>query len=143
MYDWLRLDLNGHPRPINIEHAFNNLDFERKGKYVQEKLISKPFVETEWNGGRKMKLPTHEEHFYTIDRYEFRGKVKIATKGLFHICMLVEGDNIEITDDKGRVTTFSYAETFVIPAAVQEYEINYTGDDPAYVVVAYIKEECC
>jgi predicted NBD/HSP70 family sugar kinase/mannose-6-phosphate isomerase class I len=143
MYDWLRLDLTGHPRPINIEHAFNNLDFERKGDYVQEKLISKPYELEEWENGRAMKLPTHEEHFYTIDRYEFNGKVKIATKGLFHICMLVEGDSVEVTDDKGRPTVFSYAETFVIPAAVSEYELNYQGDDKAFVVIAYIKEECC
>lgn len=143
MYDWLRLDLTGHPRPINIEHAFNNLDFERKGKYVQEKLISKPQVLEEWGNGRKMKLPTHEEHFYTIDRYEFNGKIKIPTNSLFHICMLVEGDCVEVTDDKDRMTVFSYAETFVIPAAVKEYELNYRGDDRAFVVVAYIKEECC
>jgi predicted NBD/HSP70 family sugar kinase/mannose-6-phosphate isomerase class I len=143
MYDWLRLDLNGHPRPINIEHAFYNLDFERKGDYVQEKLISKPVLAGEWSNGRKMKLPTHEEHFYTIDRYEFKGKLKIETRGLFHICMLVEGDSVEITDDKNHKTVFSYAETFVIPAAVKEYEMNYTGDDNAYVVVAYVKEECC
>lgn len=143
MYDWLRLDLNGHPRPINIEHAFNNLDFERKGEYVQEKLVSKPFVQEEWEGGRKMKLPTHEEHFYTIDRYEFSGKVTIETKGLFHICMLVEGDSIEITDDKNNLSVFSYAETFVIPAAVANYEINYNGEGKAFVVVAYVKEECC
>jgi predicted NBD/HSP70 family sugar kinase/mannose-6-phosphate isomerase class I len=143
MYDWLRFDLNGHPRPINIEHAFNNLDFERKGDYVSEKLISKPYLLEEWTNGRKMKLPTHEEHFYTIDRYEFKGKVKIETKGLFHICMLVEGESVEIIDDRGRVSVFSYAETFVIPAALKEYEMNYSGEDPAYVVVAYVKEECC
>ncbi len=143
MYDWLRLDLNGHPRPINIEHAFNNLDFNRKGNYVQEKLVSKPFVLEEWTNGRRLKLPTHEEHFYTIDRFEFNGKIKVETKGLFHICMLVEGDTVEIIDEMGRATVFSYAETFVIPAAVETYEMNYTGDGQAFVVVAYVKEECC
>ncbi len=37
MYDWVRLDLNGEPRAINIEHAFNNLNFSRQGKTVTEK----------------------------------------------------------------------------------------------------------
>jgi mannose-6-phosphate isomerase class I len=44
MYDWVRLDLEGNPRPINIDHAFNNLDFNRKGKQVYRELISKPQV---------------------------------------------------------------------------------------------------
>ena len=35
MYDWMRLDLEGMPRPINIAHAFHNLDFSRKGAKVQ------------------------------------------------------------------------------------------------------------
>ncbi len=44
MYDWLRLDLNGEPRTINIEHAFNNLNFEREGELVEKELISKQTV---------------------------------------------------------------------------------------------------
>jgi mannose-6-phosphate isomerase class I len=142
MYDWLRLDLNGQPRPINIEHAFNNLYFDRKGHYVQEHLLSTPVVEEEWDGGRKLKLPTHREHFYTVDRYEFFGAVQINTNNQCHVCMLVEGDEVEVLVNS-KVFQFHYAETFIIPASVGLYEIRQKGDKKAFVVVAYVKEECC
>lgn len=142
MYDWQRLDLNGQPRPINIEHAFNNLYFERKGNYVEEKLISHPVVEEEWNEGRKLKLPTHDEHFFTVDRYEFSGTVEINTNNQAHVCMLVEGDEVEVTAN-GRSAMFHYAETFVVPAAAGSYQIKQKGNKKAFVVVAYVKDECC
>jgi predicted NBD/HSP70 family sugar kinase/mannose-6-phosphate isomerase class I len=142
MYDWLRLDLNGQPRPINIEHAFNNLYFDRKGKYVQQHLLSHPLVEKEYDGGRKLKLPTHEEHFYTVDRYEFTGTIQINTNNQCHVCMLVEGEEVSVVTN-GKECVFHYAETFVIPAEVGSYEIKQKGNKKAFVVVAYVKDECC
>ena len=38
MYDWLRLDLQGKPRPLNIQRAFDNLYFERRGELVEREL---------------------------------------------------------------------------------------------------------
>ena len=142
MYDWLRLDLNGQPRPINIEHAFNNLYFDRKGYSVAKELISHPQIIDNWQDGRKLKLPTHPVHFYEVDRYEFKGSVQINTKNQCHICMLVEGESIEVSSDNF-VQTFIYAETFVIPAAVNSYQFNYNGNNTAFVVIAYVKEEAC
>ncbi len=138
MYDWQRLDLNGQPRPINIEHAFNNLYFDRKGKYVAEKLISKPVTLLEWDVGKQISLPTHEEHFYAVERYEFTGKVTINTNGQCHICMLVEGDKITVINNNNK-QVFQYAETFVVPANVKSYELNYVGKKKAFVVVAYVR----
>jgi hypothetical protein len=56
--------------------------------------------------------------------------------------MLVEGESIAvIVGDK--TSQFSYAETFVIPAAVTAYTVRYSGTQKAFLVVAYVKEDCC
>jgi predicted NBD/HSP70 family sugar kinase/mannose-6-phosphate isomerase class I len=142
MYDWLRLDANGQPRPINIEHAFNNLYFDRKGSYVSDKLITHPSVVAEWPAGRKVQLPTHEEHFYAIDRYEFTDTIRVETNNQCHIGMLVQGDAIELITGNHK-EIFSYAETFVVPAQIPSYEIKQLGATKAFVLIAYVKDNCC
>ena len=59
MYDWTRLDLNGQPRPINIEHAFKNLHFEYKGNYVQQQLLSQPRVNCRMEKRKKSATGPH------------------------------------------------------------------------------------
>lgn len=142
MYDWQRLGLNGQPRPINIDHAMNNLYFDRKGDYVTNQLISHPVVEEEWEGGRKIKLPTHEEHFYSVYRYEFTGSIRIPTHQQCHLCMLVEGEKISVNKDDNSAI-FHYAETFVVPAAAESYSITNKGSGKAFVVVAHVKDDHC
>ena len=44
MYDWLRLDLQGKPRPLNIQRAFDNLYFERRGETVERELLAQPHL---------------------------------------------------------------------------------------------------
>jgi len=142
MYDWVRPGLDGKPRPINVEHGLNNVYFDRKGERVADEFISKQTAVQEFPNGRKMNLSTHEEHFYAVDRYEFTGNIEIETLGQCHICMLVEGDIAEVTAGEN-TQTFKYAETFVIPANVPKYKINYNGDKKAFVVVSYVKDSWC
>ncbi len=142
MYDWQRLGLNGKARPINIEHAFNNLYFDRKGNKVEETLISKPRLLSEEKNYKRFELPTHAEHFYAIERYEFTGEINISTNNQCHIGMLVEGESIEIITNNIQ-HHFNYAETFVIPAAVNKYVVNNNSNNTAMLVIAYVKDECC
>ena len=139
MYDWLRLDLNGKPRPINIDHAFNNLDFSRKGAVVQEKLIAKPYVLFEHDDVVCYHLPTHEAHFYDVHRLEFDTQITIQTAGICHVLMLVEGTSIVVTSADGTTLSFPFAETFVIPAAAGSYTITNQGKQRAKVVKAFLK----
>jgi len=140
MYDWLRLDLNGKPRPINIDHAFKNLDFSRKGDRVTEQLISKPYVLAEADGVVCYHLPTHADHFYDIHRLEFDSEVEVQTEGVCHVLMLVEGTSIVVTTANGATMSFAFAETFVIPAAAGSYKIiNNNGKARAKVIKAFLK----
>ncbi|HEU5103358.1 MAG TPA: class I mannose-6-phosphate isomerase [Roseiflexaceae bacterium] len=139
MYDWLRLDLDGRPRPLNIERAFDNLYFERKGERVQAELISQPAVLAQGQGWRRVHLPTHPEHFYDVHRLEFERQIDITTDGSAHVLSLVEGRSVTLETAGGMRQRFNYAETFVVPAAAVRYRLINSGPQPAQVVVAFMK----
>jgi len=142
MYDWQRMDMEGNPRPINIVRAFDNLNFERKGKIVQDTLISKPLIESSGKDWKKIHLPTHPDHFYDIYRYEFDDEVTIETLNQCHILMLVEGTTIELSLGS-ESQTFHYAETFAIPARTNSYKLINKGKEKAKVIVSFVKDEAC
>lgn len=139
MYDWLRLDLEGKPRPINIDHAFNNLDFNRKGEQVKKELISRPSVIEATESWQIVHLPTHQDHFYDVHRLEFDQEIFRNTDNCCHIMMLVEGESIRITTQDGTVQHYAYAETFVIPAAAGSYTLTHLGAGRAKVILAFLK----
>jgi len=139
MYDWLRLDLNGEPRAINIEHAYNNLQFERQGAGVKKELISQPACIESCEEYEVWHLPTHAEHFYDVHRLEFDKEINVFTNNSCNVLMLVEGISI-LVKLANEVHQFHYAETFVIPAAVEKYTIINQGAARARVVKAFIKD---
>jgi mannose-6-phosphate isomerase class I len=139
MYDWVRLDLNGEPRAINIDHAFNNLNFDRKGEKVIDELISKQTSVKKGDDWEIIHTPTHKDHFYDVERLEFDSSITVQTEGSVHVLMLVEGTSITVTPANGTTSTFYYAETFVIPAAAGSYTLVNTGTSRAKVVKAFIK----
>jgi len=141
MYDWVRLGLDGQPRPINIEHALKNLDFNRKGKVVTNELISKPSVIEKGGDWELIHLPTHIEHFYDIHRMEFDSEITVKTNNACHILMLVEGTTIKLKNTDGQLSEFHYAETFVVPAAAESYTLINAGSGRAKVIKAFVKDD--
>ncbi len=139
MYDWVRLDLNGKPRPINIEHAFNNLNFDRKGEKVEEELISKPISIAKSSDWEIIHLPTHKEHFYDVHRLEFNDEIVVKNDNRCHVMMLVEGSAIEIETNSGDIFLYQYAETFVISAAVKSYKLINKSSESVKVIKAFLK----
>ena len=82
MYDWLRLDLNGKPRPLNVQRGMDNLYFERKGERVAKELVCHPEVLEKNEHYTLEHLPTHEKHFYDVHRYTVEDAVEVELPGL-------------------------------------------------------------
>lgn len=140
MYDWLALGLNGKPRPINIEHAFNNLKFDRKGAKVAQELISHQSVIEKGVDWQLVQLPTHQEHFYEIERIEFDTEVTFNTDDKCHVLMLVEGTMVSVEITGADSSRFNYAETFIVPAATCNYKLINHGAQRAKVIKVYLKD---
>ncbi len=143
MYDWVRLDIDGRPRPINIEHGLKNVRYERQGEVVERTLISHPYVMDSNDGYMQEHLPTHPDHFYDVHRYTLNAghSMKVDTDGSqCHVWMIVEGSHIELETESGRSQRYNYIETFIIPAAAGEYTITNPSSEPVMLVKAFVKD---
>jgi mannose-6-phosphate isomerase class I len=139
MYDWLRMNLDGLPRPLHIDRAFDNLCVERQGDRVPQELVSRPQTLETGPDWRVIHLPTHADHFYDVLRYEFATEIACETKGSPHVLTLVEGTSLVVETADGMRRPFNYVETFVVPAAAESYKLINCGKDCAKVVVAFMK----
>lgn len=142
MYDWLRPDLSGNPRTLNIDRAFENLNFERKGKVVTDTLISRQTIIKQGDDWQIINLTTHPDHFYAVERIEFDTVIEEFTHNQCHVLSLVEGESITVTTNNME-QVINYAETFIIPADAISYTITNKGNSRAKVIKAFVKDECC
>ncbi len=139
MYDWLSLDLDGRPRPLNISRAMDNLCFDRKGDKVKAELVSKPTLIEKDSDWELWHLPTHANHSYDVHRYKIGSEVEVNTEGKCHVLNLVEGDTAEVITAGGEKLHLNYAETLVISAAAGSYRIVNTSGRDIMMVKAFMK----
>ena len=141
MYDWMRMDLDGTPRPLNIARAFENLSFERRGERVRQELCSRPSTIAQGDGWRLVHLPTHPDHLYDVHRFEFTKEVEAATDGSCHVMNVVGGEWVTLETESGMRQRFNYAETFIVPAAAGRYRLLNGGRGTALVVKTFLKPD--
>lgn len=139
MYDWIRPDLDGKPRTLNIERAFENLNFEMKGERVPGELIPAPKLISQGKDWSLFHLKTHKDQLYDVHRCNFLTEFTSQTGGKCLVLNLVEGESIEVRTENNRSIFVSYAETFIIPAAAGKFTLVNNSSSIAIVVMAFVK----
>ena len=139
MYDWLRLGLDGLPRPLNIDRAFDNLCFERQGDEVARQLVSQPTRLPAATIGDSFICRRTTNTSTTFIGTSLKPRSSVDTNGSPHVLMLVEGSSLLIETADGMRERFNFVETFVVPAAAGSYKLINQGEGRAKVVKAFMK----
>jgi mannose-6-phosphate isomerase class I len=129
LWDWGRLGMDGKPRPINIAHGKNVIQWDRTTQWSRENIVNRIEKIKEGEGWVEERTGLHDSEFIETRRHWFTTKVSHETNGGVNVICLVEGDEVIVESPSNEFEPFNihYAETIIIPAAVNHYTIRPTG----------------
>lgn len=140
LWDWGRLDLDGKPRPIHLDHGMKNIQWNRNTEWVNEQLVGR--VATVWQDEACLVERTglHEREFIDTFRFSTASRVKVPRDDSVHVLNLVEGQSARIVSSNNAFAPFTihYAETCIVPNAAGEYFIE-TAAEPIKVILACVR----
>jgi len=129
LYDWGRKNLDGKPRPINVEHGLRNIQWNRTTGWVEKNLVNRVEEVGRGEGWTEERTGLHEREFIETRRHWFTSVVPHHTEGKVHVLNLVEGEEVAVESPDGKFAPFivRYAETFIVPASIGTYTIRPHG----------------
>ncbi len=146
LWDWGRVDLDGLPRPISIEHGEKVINWEATESYTTNELINNITPIRSGDGWTEEQTGLHQSEFIETRRHWFKSKVLHDTKGTLNVINLVQGREAIIESPTAAFEPFviHYAETVIIPAGIGEYTISPYGesiDQECATIKAYVRSE--
>ena len=144
LWDWGRLGMDGKPRPINIDHGANVIQWDRTTSWTKENLINKVVTIAKGDGWECEFTGLHDREFIETHRYWFSKPVEISAINSVQVFTVIEGREIivESADGSFEPMFFHYAETFIVPAAAGNIVISPYGASPGEkcgVIKAFVR----
>jgi mannose-6-phosphate isomerase class I len=141
IYDYLRPDLEGKPRPINAAFGFDVIDFTRKTEWVKRHLIPEPTLLRQEAGGEEYHIGSHAFTFYGVNRVHLTGTMAQQTEGGFLLLTVTAGEGVAVLPAAGDepVVTIAYLETYVVPASFSSFQLKAIGAKPCQVIKSYVR----
>ena len=141
LYDYLRKDLDGNPRPIHSIHGKNVLVTDRRRSKIDGVLRPKPRTVREGDGWKEEIVGEHDLIYFSLRRLSFDRNISDCTNGKFHVLTLVEGDEVLVYSkaDPTRCYHQKFMDIVVVPADLGEYGIINLGTEPCKVHKAHLK----
>lgn len=142
LYDYLRPDLDGKPRPIHTYHGERVLEKERKASWVKKNLVQEPRLIREGEGWAEYIVGEHDLLYFSLRRLEFEKSIEGDTEGKFHVLTLVDGEKVRVRSLENPALSYvqSYLDVVVVPASLGRYVIENLGDQPVCVHKTMLKD---
>lgn len=130
LWDWKRLGLDGKPRPINLERGKEVIRWERDAEYVSKELANQFQLIAQGDGWKEERTGLHQNEFIETRRHTFSTTVHHVTGHSVNVLTLLEGKEVIVESPDNAFEPFivHYAETFIVPAHVNEYLITPYGE---------------
>lgn len=141
LWDWGRLDLDGKPRPIHLDHGMANIQWDRDTKWVHENLVGQTTVVHQDENALVERTGLHEREFIDTFRYTTASSVTVARNGSVHVLNLVDGARARLVSPDGAFAPFElhYAETCILPQAAGDYRIEAPDGAEVKMIVACVR----
>lgn len=142
MWDWGRVGLDGIPRPVHLDHAFQNIQFNRDTDWVMGQLIHQEQTLRTEEGGMVEKTGLHNLEFIQTERYNLTGSVTALQQDSVMVVNLVEGREALIESVSGSFDPYTvhYGETIVIPAGAGAVKFTAVPDaGETKIMTAYVR----
>lgn len=136
MWDWERLGLDGLPRPIHLDHALKNVQWDRTTTWVEKELMNPVEVVRETEGVLEERTGLHAREFLETRRHTHNKKVDHYSPGSLSVVVLVDGAQAIIESPEGLFKPFvlNYAEVVVMPEKIRHFTISPYGDSAGKMI---------
>jgi hypothetical protein len=143
LYDYLRADLDGIPRPIHTWHGERVLRTERTTSWVKENLVQEPRLVRSGENWAEFIVGEHDLLYFSLRRLEFDKEIEDNTGGRFHVLTLVDGEKtiVESVDNPELCYTMNYLDIVVVPAITGRYRIRNLGNQPVCIHKTLLKDD--
>jgi hypothetical protein len=130
--------LDGKPRPVNIDHAFENIDFYKKTDWVKENLIPEPLLVKQEGENEEYLLGQRDDLLFYVRRIHLQTEWEDHTNDEFVMYNLVEGERVRIVSstDESLFVELAYAESYILPSVFGAYKIINLGSNPCKLIKA-------
>lgn len=143
IYDYLRLDADGKPRPMNPEHARHNINDAMDTSAVENGLIARPTVVSRQGSNSEELLGQRDDLLFQVSRLSLKDTWKTDTSGEFVMYNLVEGERVRLVPANNEVAAveWGYAEAYIVPASVGEYRLENLSGSPCTLIAARVNPD--
>ncbi len=142
MWDWGRVGLDGLPRPIHLDDAERNIQWNRRTAWCREQLVNAFQEVASGEGWREEHTGLHELEFLETRRITTRVAVERDASEGVRMLNLVDGTAavVESPTDAFEPFEVHYAETFIVPAAAGRFVLRpaFYGEE-IVVIEAYVR----